>query len=416
MDEAPLIKVEEVSKKFCSRLRHSLWYGLTDLATEFTACNGDGDLKLRHAEFLAVDNVSFEVRSGECVGLIGHNGAGKSTLLKMLNGLVRPDKGRITIRGRVGALIELGAGFSSILTGRENIYINAAVLGFSKREIDAKFDEIVDFAELGDAIDAPVQTYSSGMYVRLGFAVAAQLNPDILLVDEILAVGDMAFRIKCMNRIWSLLKSGTGVVLVSHNMYHIQAFCTRAILLEKGKLKSAGTPALIVSEYENSLARETIRLSEPESLGSLRFKEIRLSSNNHELLDGGEWPTVETNHPLGIIVHYEINKRLPGGIQIGLLIKNLEGYRVAGFTTGINGRKLSGEPGKYEIKFEFDNNLLLDGQYSCGLSSFNIDYSQSLGHWETAVKFQVCTPGYNGLTTMGNVYLPHRITVSCLTT
>ncbi len=169
MDEAPVIKVEGVSKKFCRRLRYSLWYGLTDLAAELTAHNGNAELKLRLAEFLAVDNVSFDVRPGECLGLIGHNGAGKSTLLKMLNGLVRPDKGRITMHGRVGALIELGAGFSPILTGRENIYINGAVLGFSKREIDAKFDEIVDFAELGDEIDAPVQTYSSGMYVRLGF-------------------------------------------------------------------------------------------------------------------------------------------------------------------------------------------------------------------------------------------------------
>jgi lipopolysaccharide transport system ATP-binding protein len=415
MDEAPVIKVEEVSKKFCRRLRYSLWYGLTDLAAELTAHNGNGDLKLRHAEFLAVDNVSFEVRPGECVGLIGHNGAGKSTILKMLNGLIRPDKGRITMRGRVGALIELGAGFSSILTGRENIYINGAILGFSKREIDAKFDEIVDFAELGDAIDAPVQTYSSGMYVRLGFAVAAQLNPDILLVDEILAVGDTNFRVKCMNRIWSLLKSGVGVILVSHNMYHIQAFCGRAILVENGKIRRQGTPALIVSEYESSIASETIRLSEPDSLGSLCFKDVRLCSSGHELMDSSEWPTVETNNPLQIIVHYEIKNQIADGIQIGLLIKNLEGHRVAGFTTGLNGRTLPGAPGTYEIKFEFEKNLLLNGQYSCGLSSFNIDYSQSFGHWESAVKFQVRTPGYDGLSSVGNVYLPHRITVSCLT-
>jgi lipopolysaccharide transport system ATP-binding protein len=414
MDDAPVITVEEVSKKFCRRLRYSLWYGLTDLAAELTAHNGNGDLKLRHAEFLAVDKVSFEVRPGECLGLIGQNGAGKSTLLKMLNGLVRPDKGRITMRGRVGALIELGAGFSPILTGRENIYINGAILGFSKKEIDARFDEIVDFAELGDAIDAPVQTYSSGMYVRLGFAVAAQLNPDILLVDEILAVGDMAFRVKSMNRIWSMLKSGVGVILVSHNMYHIQAFCTRAVLLEKGKLRSEGTPALVVREYESSVASETIRLSEPESPGWITFKEIRIYSHDSELMDSNEWPTVETNRPLGIIVRFEINKRIADGIQIGLLIKNLEGYRVAGFTTALSGQKLSGEPGRYEIKFEFDNNLLLDGQYSCGLSSFNVDYSQSLGHWETAVKFQVRTPGFNGLGSVGNVQLPHRITVSRL--
>jgi lipopolysaccharide transport system ATP-binding protein len=199
MVESPVVEVEQVSKKFCRRLRYSLWYGLVDLGAELTAQNGNGELRLRHAEFLAVDDVSFELRRGECIGLIGHNGAGKSTLLKMLNGLVRPDKGKITMRGRVGALIELGAGFSPILTGRENVYINGAVLGFSKSEIDAKFDEIIDFAELDDAIDAPVQTYSSGMYVRLGFAVAAQLNPDIFLIDELLAVGDTGFRMKCFS-------------------------------------------------------------------------------------------------------------------------------------------------------------------------------------------------------------------------
>src|SRR5258706_1689443 len=242
MNETAVVKVDRVSKKFCRRLRHSLWYGMADLAAEFAGHNGLGELDLRRAEFLAVDDVDFELHAGECIGLIGHNGAGKSTLLKMLNGLVRPDRGRITMRGRVGALIELGAGFSPILTGRENIYINGAVLGFSQSEIDAKFDEIVDFAELDDAIDAPVQTYSSGMYVRLSFAVAAQLDPDILLVDEILAVGDMEFRVKCMNRVWSLLKSGVAVILVTHNMYHVQAFSNRAILLEKGKIVFQGEP------------------------------------------------------------------------------------------------------------------------------------------------------------------------------
>ena len=210
MDHQPTVVVEQVSKKYCRRLKHSLWYGLRDIAAELTGQDRHGEA-LRPNEFFALDNVSFELRRGECVGLIGHNGAGKSTLLKMLNGLVRPDKGRIVLRGRVGALIELGAGFSPILSGRENIYINGAVLGFSKREIDAKFDEIVDFAELGDAIDAPVQTYSSGMYVRLGFAVAAQLDPDIFLVDEILAVGDISFRMKCFQFFLDLKKEGKTI-------------------------------------------------------------------------------------------------------------------------------------------------------------------------------------------------------------
>ena len=160
---------------------------------------------LRDGEFWAVNDVSFELRRGECLGLIGHNGAGKTTLLKMLNGLIKPDAGSITIRGRVGALIALGAGFNPILTGRENIYINGSVLGLSKKEIDGKIDEIIDFAEIGEFIDSPVQNYSSGMSVRLGFSIASSLSPDVLILDEVLAVGDIGFVIKCLNRVRQLL-------------------------------------------------------------------------------------------------------------------------------------------------------------------------------------------------------------------
>jgi len=250
MSETRVVRVEHVSKKYCRRLRHSLWYGLVDLASELTLQSGNRDLRLRQAEFLAVDDVSFELRSGECVGLIGHNGAGKSTLLKMLNGLVRPDKGKMTMRGRVGALIELGAGFSPILTGRENIYINGAVLGFSQSEIDAKFDEIVDFAELDDAIDAPVQTYSSGMYVRLGFAVAAQLNPDVFLIDELLAVGDTAFRMKCFQHLLEMKRAGKAIVVVSHSMIDINRVCDRVVVLAGGKKIYDGDVSAGIATYD----------------------------------------------------------------------------------------------------------------------------------------------------------------------
>ena len=412
MAEAPVVEVENVSKKFCRRLRYSLWYGLTDLAAELAGRNGKDKLKLRQAEFLAVDDVSFELRPGECIGLIGHNGAGKSTLLKMLNGLIRPDKGRITMRGRVGALIELGAGFSPVLTGRENIYINGAVIGFSKREIDAKFDEIVDFAELQDAIDAPVQTYSSGMYVRLGFAVAAQLNPDILLIDEILAVGDMAFRIKCMNRIWNLLKSGAGVILVSHNMYHVQAFTTRAILLQKGRIDSEGEPALVVNEYEKRVSNQVIKLGEPGTTGPVRFRDVRLSSMGQNLANDDGWPVAETHGPLRISVRFEIAEQLLEGIQVTMLFKNSEGHRVASFASSRESAGLPESPGVYLIHFDFDSNLLLNGQYYCDLSSFNRAYTRNLGHWMAAFQFRVRTPGYNGLSYVGNVFLPHRISVT----
>lgn len=230
-----LIRVENVSKKFCGRLKRGLWYGMKDLTSEILG-RSDSHNELRKDEFWAVKDVSLELRRGECLGLIGRNGAGKSTLLKMLNGLIKLDEGRLTVRGRVGALIELGAGFSPILTGRENIYINAAVLGIPKEEVDKRLESIIEFAEIEDFIDTPVQHYSSGMKVRLGFAVAAQLEPDVLLIDEVLAVGDLGFKIKCLNEIHELVKR-SAVILVSHSMQAILRICTQVMVLENGKLE-----------------------------------------------------------------------------------------------------------------------------------------------------------------------------------
>lgn len=232
MEGEVLIKVEGVSKKFCKNLKRSLWYGTTDMVAEIFGVSSSR--KLRKKEFWAVSNVSFELKRGECLGLIGHNGAGKSTLLKMLNGLIKPDKGVIKLKGRIGALIELGAGFNPLLTGRENIYVNGQILGFSKSEINRKIDAIHEFSEIGDFIDAPVQNYSSGMKVRLGFAIAAQMEPDVLIIDEVLAVGDVGFRIKCLNRISELINR-SAVIFVSHSMPQVVRVSTDILLMERGK-------------------------------------------------------------------------------------------------------------------------------------------------------------------------------------
>jgi len=227
-----LIKAENVSKKFAKDFKRSLYYGVKDVFSRVSGAERKNEL--RKTEFWAVKEVSFEVRRGECLGLIGHNGAGKSTLLKILNGLIAPDEGSIIMRGKVGALIELGAGFNPVLTGRENIYNNAAIIGFSKEEIDAKFDSIIAFSEIGEFLDMPVQNYSSGMKVRLGFAIAAQMEPDVLLIDEVLSVGDIGFRIKCLNRISELLNK-CAVIFVSHSMPQVGKICTNAMLMQKGR-------------------------------------------------------------------------------------------------------------------------------------------------------------------------------------
>lgn len=247
MDTDVLLKVEHVSKRFSRSLKRALWYGVRDLTGELLGQAG-GRAELRSSEFWAVDDVSFELRRGECLGLIGPNGAGKSTLLKLLNGLIKPDRGRITVRGHVGALIELGAGFNPILTGRENIYVNGIVHGISRREIDRKFDEIVDFAEIEDFLDMPVRSYSSGMRVRLGFAVATQMSPDVLMIDEVLAVGDAGFRAKCYNQI-SRMAERTAVVFVSHSMPQVARLANHVAVLDHGQCCFNGNAPEAINHY-----------------------------------------------------------------------------------------------------------------------------------------------------------------------
>lgn len=241
MSSAPILAVEQVSKKFCRRLRTSLWYGVRDIVSELTPGQRAAAGGLRPSEFWGLQDVSFELRAGESLAIVGANGAGKSTLLKVLNGLLKPDTGRVRIRGRVGALIELGVGLDPVLSGRENIYVRAALLGFTRREIAPLLDQIIDFTGLHEAIEMPVQFYSSGMSARLAYAVAAHLNPDLLLVDEALAVGDYDFQRKCVNHMLGYVRQGGAIILVSHNPHHIQTVCQRGLLLEKGQLTFAGT-------------------------------------------------------------------------------------------------------------------------------------------------------------------------------
>ncbi len=250
MSDNVLVKVEDVRKKFCRILKRSLWYGVKDISRELLGRDNVGE-DLRTGEFWALEDVSFELRRGECIGLIGRNGAGKSTLLKLLNGLVVPDEGRITVRGRMGALIELGAGFNPVLTGRENVYVNAAVLSIPKRRVDEIIEDIIEFSGIREFIDAPVMSYSSGMKVRLGFAVAAVMEPDVLLIDEVLAVGDIAFRTKCLNRLNEMKGHGMSFILVSHNMTNIIQFTDRAIWLDKSRLVMDGPSLEVTRAYVN---------------------------------------------------------------------------------------------------------------------------------------------------------------------
>jgi lipopolysaccharide transport system ATP-binding protein len=359
LDEDVLIKVDNVSKKFCRDFKKSLWYGLKDTVADILhPKHTSEDSKLRPSEFWANQHISFEVKRGECLGLIGHNGAGKTTLLKMLNGLIKPDSGSIEMHGRVSALIALGAGFNPILTGRENVYVNGSILGLHKKEIDAKLEEIVDFAELEDAIDAPVRTYSSGMQVRLGFAVAAILvQPDVLILDEVLAVGDMNFTIKCLNVVRQLVEH-SAVVFVSHNVQMVSQFCSDIMLLEHGRIHTHTHKVSEGIEAYLSACEQTIELS---GSGEALSENAYLWTIEKGQID--EPYTVLPEDSLGIALTLKIAETVDqAGVTI--ILKDNSGRPVASYVaTDSAKKKLQLPAGKHFCKFDLDSLGLTPGKY-----------------------------------------------------
>jgi lipopolysaccharide transport system ATP-binding protein len=411
-----LLQVDNVSKRFCRDLKKSLWYGVRDIGRELLpvgrerkaggreqgaegkgqraeggsthqpsttnpqpTTTAEGAPPLRPGEFYALKNVSFELRRGECLGLIGANGAGKSTLLKLISGLIKPDGGSIRRRGRLGALIELGAGFNPVLTGRENIYVNAAILGLTKKETDAKFDEIVAFADIGDALDAPVQTYSSGMKVRLGFAVAAHLEPDILLIDEVLAVGDLAFRLKCFNAIGQLHAKGCCFVLVSHDRQNLARVCTSALLLIDGMAVNLGSLSDIFqleNECYNSRCSSSIAVRDRGKSNVPRFGLITLDPNS--IPPGGS-----------VTVDIEvINPQHMQGLRIMIDILTSDGFPLGSFGSPLKGLVV---PTFYRslIRLCLNDLPLLRGLYSIRLYLRGQGLSEQYDVVREPIRFQV---------------------------
>lgn len=320
-----LIKVEGVSKKFCRSLKRSLWYGMQDLGNELLGRQHGNAGQLRKDEFWAVKDVSFEVRRGECLGLIGKNGAGKTTLLRMINGLIKPDSGRIKVQGRLGALIALGAGFNPVLSGRENIYINAAVLGFTKHEVSSKVDQIIEFSGIKEFIDMPVQSYSSGMTVRLGFSIAIHSEPETLLLDEVLAVGDMDFQARCFNALSSLRKKGTGFILVSHNMHHMERYASKTLLLNGGVTEHLGTTDEGLQKYLRSQDTSYKESESPDwrkvnGSGKLRFLGARFLAP-----DGTEVHEIRAGEGVTLEISVSVSEPFDGKAVIDLTIFGTDG-------------------------------------------------------------------------------------------
>ena len=316
-------------------------------------------LKRRRAvyeEFVAVDGVSFDIPKGSTFGIVGSNGSGKSTTLKVLAKILEPDAGSVKVNGRVSALLELGAGFHPELSGRENIFLNAAILGIPKSQVRASFDSIVNFAELGRFIDNPVKTYSSGMYARLGFAVAVNVDPEVLLIDEVLSVGDENFQRRCAEKIDDLRSEGRTVVIVSHGLGSIQSLCDRAIWIDRGHLRAEGKPGDVIEQYVRSVHPDSVVDEQGRvriGTGAARVETVRV--------DGG--PTLSAGGPVKITIEYRAHE-LVGHAVFTLALRRVDGMRVGSAWTGDlepSGRIL--EAGVGSIEFSIPSLPLLPGTY-----------------------------------------------------
>ena len=343
--------------------------------------------RARFDEFRALSDVSLDIPHGSTFGIIGSNGSGKSTLLKCLTGILTPDSGSVDVHGKVAALLELGSGFHPDLSGRENVYLNGAILGMSHRELEEKFDEIVEFAGLKQFIDTPVKNYSSGMTVRLGFAIAINVNPEILIIDEVLAVGDDEFQLKCYEKIDQFRRAGKTIIIVSHGLGDIQRICDEVAWIEKGVLKRVGDPAEIVPEYL-STSRSGTSSVEPSSGQQWGSGEVTFESIT--FLDEQQQPTntLRTGAPATVRVSMRSSVSLENSL-LTLRISDMNNDNVWMSNSNQNDTPLAVEPGSITVDVGLADLPLLDGVYELSLAIGNMSGSHEYDHWEKRVKFNV---------------------------
>lgn len=373
-----LITVENVSKKYCRTLKRSLWYGVKDLASELTG-RSNNNKDLRKGEFWAVKDVSFTLNRGESLALIGRNGAGKTTLFKILNGLIKPDCGRVELKGRMEALIALSAGFNPILTGRENIYVKAAILGLSKSEINSKFKNILEFSELEEFIETPVQNYSSGMVVRLGFAVAAHVNPDILLVDEVLAVGDWGFQRKCFDKIGELRKNGTAIALVSHNMQVISTFSDKAILLSNAKHTYFENVATAIKEYSKLFSK-----AQNQHIAEICTGNANIKFYDIDIKKGNLYP----GESFSLSMHYDSSiEFVDVQIDTKILCSNEHDIYFQATNKAYN-RKIDLRKGNHRLEIKVENIPINNSNATISISIWANKRSETLFWWRIPLEFE----------------------------
>jgi lipopolysaccharide transport system ATP-binding protein len=405
------VAVSNVSKKFGLTLKQSMKYGLKDSLGILLGRESNSSL-LREGEFWAVRNVSFAIKTGEALGIMGVNGSGKTTLLRVLNGIYSPDTGEIVMRGRVGAIIAAGAGFAPMLSGRENVYVNGALLGLSTKEIDELIQEIIEFSELGQFIDLPVKNYSSGMFVRLGFAIAALSRPDVLLMDEVLAVGDLNFQKKCFDHILELKRKGTAIILVSHSPGAIWSICDRGIFMDHGSVLLEGNVEDVIRAYDDQNARNAVR-------ASAQFEKAVEARG----IIGEDDPRAEYGHTKGgtgdvicTAIHFENSQKNGDSYETGFMdsitlqaditVKEAQQDLLLRFTIDAmhyrfiavidsyeQGLELKVvEPGQYKLRVIIKEPCFRPGAYTVNVGILKKAVGVHLFYWFGAARIMVCHP------------------------
>ena len=377
----------------------------------------------RYEERWVLDDVSFEVKQGEAIGLIGHNGCGKSTTLKLLTRIMYPDSGSIELRGRVSSLIELGAGFHPDMSGRENIYTNASIFGLTKKEIDERLDDIIEFSEMEPFLDNPVRTYSSGMYMRLAFSVAINVNADILLIDEILAVGDVNFQAKCFNKLREIKAQGTTIVIVSHSMGQIEQICDRSIWIHEGKIKAEGNPREIDKDYldfmgqkRQEIAEQSQKKDEAKTMvveeietraeaeekkrwgnGRARFREVCMSGKQSD-----RQRVFATEESVKIRMNYKVKQKVQDAV-FGIGIFRDDGVQCYGTNTRIEQFKRFDLEKDGEVVVNIEKLSLLPGKYTLDVA-IESDMATPVDYFRQAYSFEV----YSSLTDVGVFRMEHQ--------
>lgn len=402
---SPVISVEDLSKVYrlgqiggrtLSEDLNRWWAKMRGKPNPYLKIGQEDRSNLQGEYIWALKDVSFTVDQGEVVGIIGRNGAGKSTLLKIMSRVTAPTSGQVRVKGRIASLLEVGTGFHPELTGRENIYLNGAILGMSRTEVDHKFDEIMAFAELEQFIDTPVKRYSSGMYVRLAFAVAAHLEPEILMVDEVLAVGDAAFQKKCLGRMKDVARGGKTVLFVSHNMGMIRSLCSRGILLLSGNIAMDSKADDVVSHYlthtlddQNPGGQVHWEVENAPGVEDLKLLSIRLLG-----VDGQPKGLFDVNHPINIEITYRALK-LIRGMRISLVV-NTEDNVIAFASSNEHYQSPHVEPGVYRAICTIPPHLLNEKQYTINVVADIPNVRMLLPHGEQYLAFGVSGGGHIG--------------------